>query len=39
MECQFIAKDSSVNWVFMYDQTHFPILDQQYPNSKFILKY
>jgi hypothetical protein len=37
MECQFVEDDGSTNWIFMYDKNHIPILDEQYPNSKFIL--
>lgn len=37
MECQFVEDDGSTNWIFMYDKNHIPLLDQQYPNSKFIL--
>lgn len=37
MECHFVEEDGSTNWMFMYDKNHIPMLDEQYPNSKFIL--
>lgn len=37
MECHFVDDDGTINLMFMFDKNHIPILDEQYPNSKFIL--